>query len=113
MMTFEDEATIRHAITKRLDKEPGVSVIEVKAKKHPDCIKVGALCIIDGTLISKTRFELPLEFEHAHLLNEIDEMAEHLKACRKDWWGRGGFAQQVIDPEKVMTGTGLRGRWPA
>ncbi len=108
MLTYEDEPTIRNAMIKRLDKERGVRIIDFICKDHPDCIKVGLLCAIDGRVIVKSRFDLPTEFEISHLHNEIDEIAEQIKKVRADSAMNTAFERTpVID----VPGTGLRGRW--
>ena len=121
MLGIDDQPTIRHAIMKRLDAEPGIKVCELKIVPHeretPPFIAVGVLCTIDGLFtdnatIARSLFHLPLpEFEHRHLLNEIDEICEQMKAARKAQFGRG--AGLILTPEKQLLGTGLRGRWGA
>jgi hypothetical protein len=143
MLTYADTPTIRNAILKRLDTEPGVEVCEtlvvpiVRDIPHPNewhtdpergieryCafvdanydvlservehIGVGVLCRLGHMLVTKSRFDLPPEFTHQHLLNEIDEIAEQMKAARLDFFGRGA---KLRDPEVQLAGTGLRGRW--
>lgn len=114
-MNFEDNATVRNAILKRLDLEKGVIVFDLKIEQKDDCIAVGVWSgIMDGgqdIIDARSFFDLPLEFTHKHLLNEIDEIAEQIKECRKK---AGPFA--VFNPEKAsireaVKGTGLRGRW--
>lgn len=114
-MNFEDNATVRNAILKRLDLEKGVMVFDIKIEQKADCIAVGVWAgILDaGKDIIDTRsfFDLPPEFEHKHLLNEIDEICEQIKESRKH---AGLFA--VFDASKShirepVKGTGLRGRW--
>jgi hypothetical protein len=115
MLTFADRPTIRHAITKRLDKEREVSVLRIPIKRGKDCIRVGVLAQIGDHLLLRSVFELPLEFEHAHLLNEIDEIAECCKSARVDYL-RNIPANDVLETaresvSKELAGTGLRGRW--
>jgi hypothetical protein len=119
MLTAEDKPTIRNAIRKRLDRERGVRVLSVPVKEHEDCIRVGVHILLEN-LIQLTadesaevplqlisRFELPLSFEHAHLVNEIDEIAEQCKKARLDWWMRGRKLEGFVE----LAGTGARGRW--
>jgi hypothetical protein len=47
MLTDEDTPTIRNAIMKRLDLEPGVKVCDIKFAKGLNHITVGVLAIID------------------------------------------------------------------
>jgi hypothetical protein len=117
MLTFADRPTIRHAITKRLDKEREVSVLRIPIKRGKDCIRVGVLAQIGDHLLLRSVFELPLEFEHAHLLNEIDEIAECCKSARVDYL-RSVPANDSLAGEtahasvcRELSGTGLRGRW--
>lgn len=112
-MNFEEsEPTIRWAIIKRLDKELGVRVIEVLIDKIEDApptyISVGVHVFVDDSLQARSRFHLPETFDHPHLLNEIDEMCEHFKAARADFWGKG----RVAPAELELKGNGLRGNWP-
>jgi hypothetical protein len=118
MLTFADRPTIRHAITKRLDKEREVSVLRIPIKRGKDCIRVGVLAQIGDHLLLRSVFELPLEFEHAHLLNEIDEIAECCKSARVDYLRNtptnDGPIRETATREGVcneLAGTGLRGRW--
>jgi len=108
MLTFADTPTIRNAILKRLDRERGIKVCDMPVEAWPDCIKVGILALLDDTLLVKSRFDLPLEFENAHLQNEIDEIAEQYKVARADYWLKG---RSLKVPEQKLRGTGLRGRW--
>lgn len=110
MLTCEDAPTIRFAINRRMDKEPGVRVGEIKIAPHPKAfppyIQVEAELYLGATLTVRSAFHLPAEFEHRHLLNEIDEMAEACKVARLDFWRQG---QAKLGSH--LPGTGLRGRW--
>ena len=108
MLTFADRPTIRHAITKKLDLEREVFVVKIPIKLGTDCIRVGVLIRLGDHLLVRSVFELPTEFEHVHLLNKIDEIAENCKSARVDYL-RNGAA--IDGPEKELAGTGLRGRW--
>lgn len=115
-MNFEDNATIRNAILKRLDKEPGVQVADIRIEKMDDCIAVGVWAVImdvsDRALPdARSFFDLPLEFAHAHLLNEIDEIAEQIKAVRKKAGPFAVFTPDVEHKRELLVGTGRRGRW--
>lgn len=109
MLTADDTPTIRFAITRRLDAEPGVEICEIKFAKHPDHIAVGILATLGKTIVTRSRFDLPNSFELSHLHDEIDEIAEQYKAARKVYFGRGGSF--LIQPERQLDGSGLRGRW--
>jgi hypothetical protein len=113
MLNYEDgQPTIKFAIERRLDKEPGVRVLEVKIQPHPTAvpafIAVGVLAIIDEDLIATGTFHLPWEFEHIHLLNEIDEIAEGYKLARINVALEGKPGEGM---KRTLLGTGLRGRW--
>src|SRR6266550_2045118 len=105
MLTWEDEPTIKNAIQKRLGAERGVTICDIPVEADIDCIRVGILAQVDSTLIVRSRFDLPLEFELSHLHNEIDEIAEHYKAARADFWAKGRALEQ---PETRLMGTGIR-----
>ena len=110
MLSFADYPTIKHAIMKRLDKERGVDVLEIRILKRKDCIAVGIHTWVDKMIDPLSLFELPLEFDYRLLHDEIDEVAEQLKAARKDHFGRGGLIQ-IRSPVRQMAGNGLRGNW--
>ncbi len=115
MLNYEDGApTIKFAITRRIEKERGVELLEVKVQNHPDAdppfIAVGVLALVDDELVASSLFHLPEEFEHAHLLNEIDEVAEGFKGARINVAMEG---KPEPDVRRRMIGTGLRGRWAA
>jgi len=109
MLTDEDTPTIRNAIYRRLDKEAGVAICDMKFAKGAGYIAVGVLATIDDGPITLSRFELPNPFEHGHLIEEIDEIAEQMKAARKAHFGNGNGL--ILTPERQLAGTGLRGRW--
>ena len=114
MLTYDDEPTIRHAIMRRLEAENGVKVFTLLIRDHKDFIKAGVGCTVGapsmlGTqpLITEHLFELPVPFEHSHLINEIDEICEKIKEARK----RHFLAGSPSTPRQHLPGTGLRGRW--
>lgn len=123
MLTGEDTPTIRFAIMRRLDKEPGVEICDLIVRTTEDIpgpmglvyerplgfIAVGILALLGQMLTTRSHFHLPDPFEIGHLHNEIDEIAEQYKAARKEFFGRGG--NFMAHPEKQLAGTGLRGRW--
>lgn len=110
MLTDEDTPTIRNAILRRLDIEPGVTICEVKFARGRGYIAVGVLAELDnGGPLCRSRFELPNPFEHGHLIEEIDEIAEQFKAARKAHFGTGSGL--ILTPERQLQGSGLRGRW--
>lgn len=112
MLTHADEPTIRFALNRRLDKEPGTRVGEIKCTPHlkaePPYTQVEAEIYLNSTLTVRTAFHLPEPFEHRHLLNEIDEIAESCKRARLDFWKQG---QSMMGAHNELPGTGLRGRW--
>jgi hypothetical protein len=110
MLTYEDEPTIRHAMMKRLDREPGVEICEIKIVKLRDCISVGVLAVISHGPQFRSLFHLPLSFELRHVHNEIDEIAEQYKKGRAEFFRQAHFGQQYV-PDQWLLGTGLRGRW--
>lgn len=109
-MTYADEPTIRWAILRRLDKEPGVQVCDIPIRDGgKDGIRVGVLAQLDGPdgLIVRSRFDLPEVFELIHIHNEVDEIAEQYKAARADFWKHG----RMPVSERAVAGNGIRGRW--
>ena len=108
MLTYADRPTIRNAIIKRLGDEREVRIVSIPIKKGTDCVRVGVLLLVGDAVLVRSVFELPEEFDHAHLVNEIDEIAEQCKAARVDYLRNGCV---VADGEKDLGGTGLRGRW--
>lgn len=115
MLSFDDDPTIRFAIHRRLDHERGVKICEIKIAPHrkdkPPFIAVGVLTELDNSLVLRSVFHLPGEFDIAHLRNEIDQIAEQYKAARKEYFGRVFAGQVMMTPERQLLGTGLRGLW--
>lgn len=125
MLTSDDIPTIRFAIRWRLDSEPGAYVVEptlvqpikkgewytdVKSRldvqAREDFIRVVVLIGLGVTIHVQSEFHLPDPFEHGHLVNEIDEIAESLKKVRK-----GAFTSPLSAPVRKIDGTGARGGW--
>lgn len=124
MLTADDTPTIRFALHRRLDKEPGVQVADIKFAKlkkgdwYADLsglmlradepfIRVGVVLSVGRMVIVTSRFDLPDPFEHGHLLAEIDEIAEQCRRARKDFF----TAAMDVSEAKPLPGTGLRGKW--
>lgn len=125
MLTSADLLTIQFAIRCRLDAEPGVSVAlpipmqaygigelyldldrQMYRQAEVPFIRVGVLARLGNSITTRSWFDLPDPFEHGHLLNEVDEIAEQYKQARK-----GFFLSPLMVPERKVKGTGLRGRW--
>lgn len=125
MLTSDDIPTIRFAIRWRIDSEPGAYVVEptlvqpikrgewyTDIKSHldvqarEDFIRVVVLIGLGMTAHAQSEFHLPDPFEHGHLLNEIDRMAEDLKKVRK-----AVFASPVVGMSGRVAGSGTRGGW--
>ncbi len=118
----DDEASIKNAIWKRLFErgKTEIAAIEVEEEKDavPPYIRVSIWFVLkdrvqmEGIIDPRSFFDLPAEFTHAHLLNEIDEIAEQLKEVRRKTaidgllWRPG-----ATQPRQEVNGTGLRGRW--
>lgn len=114
MLTADDTPTIRNAIQKRLDQEYGVEFVHTTFAKLPGSHISVDLEIVLGTIGDRvfmvtTGFDLPDPFEHGHLVDEIDQIAESVKAARKDFFGRG--AGIILTPHVQLAGTGRRGMW--
>lgn len=122
MLTYADEPTIKNAIMRRLDPpkgkkgERGIKVCEIKIVPHlvenPPFIAVGMLLAIDSEHdgpIVRSLFHLPAVFEHAHLVNEIDQIAEQVKSARIDALTHS--KPMRLGEQRTMLGTGLRGLW--
>lgn len=124
MLTGEDTPTIRFAITRRLDKEPGVEVADIKfarvgrgdwyagygdvmMRADEPFLRVGLVLWLGRAIIVRSQFDLPDPFEIGHLHAEIDEIAEGCKRARRDFFTAGAG----VSEEKQLPGTGLRGRW--
>lgn len=117
-MNYDDgNATIRNAILKRIDAERGCSVADLRIEDRTDHIAVGVLVIIDdaiselGLIDVRAFFDLPSEFDHAHLLNEIDEIAEACKKARRKAGIGIRYKPDFINYREGLPGTGLRGNW--
>lgn len=125
MLTSDDQPTIRFAIRWRLDGEPGAYVVEptlvqpikrgewytdvktrLDVQAREDFIRVVVLIGLGMTIHVRSEFHLPDPFEHGHLLNEIDEIAESLKRVRKE-----AFSSPLAAPSRKVGGSGTRGGW--
>ncbi len=103
MLTWDDAPTIRWAILKRLDKEPGVRVTRVVARPFPGFIGVGVETLVRDTLATRSHFRLAPEFALADLHNQIDEIAEQLKAA---WRAHTGVTRSDQSAAVQLAGTG-------
>jgi hypothetical protein len=113
MLNASDEPIIRRALTRRLDNEPGVKVLEIKVQPRRRHIAVGLLLHVDDKIIVRSVFDLPLEFELRHVHNEADEIAEGCKQARRTlrFTGPGLPNLGAISEEFTALGTGRRGNW--
>ena len=114
MLTVNDTPTIRFAIQRRLDKEPGIDYVHTTFAKFPGShitvlVELHLGWVGEKLFHMRSTFDLPDPFEHGHLLDEIDQVAEQAKAARKDYFGRG--AGIVLNPQVQLAGTGQRGLW--
>ncbi|MEJ0071214.1 MAG: hypothetical protein WDO24_23485 [Pseudomonadota bacterium] len=103
MLTIADTPTIRHAILKRLDREPGVTVLGVYVKPFAGCIGVGIETLLRDLLVTRSHFRLPVEFALNTLHNEIDQIAEQLKAA---WRAHTGTVRSDQTEAAQLAGTG-------
>jgi hypothetical protein len=87
MLSYDDAPTIRHAILKRLDREPGVRLIGIYARRFPRFIGVGVEALVRERLVTRSHFRLPARFALRQLHNEIDQVAEQIKAAWRDHAG--------------------------
>jgi len=125
MLTSDDAPTIRNAIRWRLDGEPGAYVMEpmlirsvkrgewytdvktqLDVQAREDFVRVVVEIELGKTIGVLSEFHLPDPFEHGHLLNEIDEIAESLKKVRRD-----AFLSPPTQVVRKVAGTGTRGEW--
>lgn len=113
MLTVTDEPIIKRALTRRLDNERGVSVLEIKVVGHKSHIAVGLLLHVDDKVLVKSVFDLPPVFELKHVHNEADEIAESCKEARRKLQFTGAYLPELGAVSEVFTarGTGRRGRW--
>lgn len=114
MLTFaEDEPIIRNAITKRLDAEPGVRVLDIKIKDHPTHIAVGVEWMVHDLVHGTSVFHLPPSFEIGHVYNEVDEIAEGCKEAKTKFaLHLAGLPDVGAKSERFRAkGTGERGNW--
>jgi hypothetical protein len=125
--TINDEPVIRRALMRRLDAEPGVRVLEIKAHEHKrnidaggiirrapiePFITVGVLLHVDDKVILNATFDMPPQFKLAHVVNEADEIAEQCKEARKTF-ALGQSLPDIGTRSEVhqARGTGRRGNW--
>lgn len=109
MLTADDTPTIRFALVKRIDAEPGMRSGEIKFLHGPGFIDVHVEVAVGGldALLVHSEFHLPDPFEIGHLHDEIDEIVENAKGARLEFWRNG----RVMAGRRELPGTGLRGRW--
>jgi hypothetical protein len=105
MLTADDVPTIRHAIVKRLDTEPGVKLLGVYAKRFAGFVGVGVEALVRDQLVTRSHFRLPTQFALAELHNEIDQIAEQLKAA---WRDHAGIARSDQSAAVQLAGTGRK-----
>lgn len=116
MLTIADRDTIRHAIWKRLVAEPGVDIrkfedIVIRLRKDKRAVEIALRIWVrpipgfeTGTVLKlSSGITAPLQFEHSRLLNEIDEVAEQIKATRREHLG---ISSSVLKPSVQMAGNG-------
>jgi hypothetical protein len=108
MLSFDDAPTIRHAIVKRLESEPGIRFVHVFAKPFPGFIGVGVEAAIHDTLVARSHFRLPIQFELAALHREIDEIAEQYRAA---WRAHLGTVRSDQTEAVQLAGNGVAGNW--
>lgn len=119
MLTYADAPTIRHAIIRRLSKEVGVAIADIKIEDRPDCIRVGVwllrvdLPTEDGIVDTRSWFELPKQFYLRDLHNQIDEVAEQSKIAKREAGLKIIHRPGLEAMRKDIIGTGLRGSWKA
>lgn len=109
----DDETIIRNAISKRLNAEPGVNVLEIVIKEHPQHIAVGVLWDVHDVVIGESIFHLPPSFEISHIHNEVDEIAEGCKEAKRTFALRlAGLSDDYTLSDVIKAkGTGERGNW--
>ena len=119
MLTIEDKPTIKNAIMRRLDNEPGVAVVSIDFRDNEDgSLRVHVWLLRTDTIQefgmvdTHSDFDLPKEFHHSHLINEIDQIAEHSKEAKRQAGGRLIYRPEFLRGREPVTGTGLRGLWP-
>ncbi len=112
MLTYDDEPTIRWAIERRMDKEPGVKCsyvhVEPCLEAMPPFLAVGVTVELGLGMDVTSVFHVPSQFEHGHLMNELDEIAEKVKEARAHFFRNGmDFSGKRVE----LKGTGHRGHW--
>ena len=128
-MLAEDAApTIRWATTKRIEKEPGLRLVDggIQHFRQGDpywdydagaestavlpFFRVNLFIEIRALMIRmESRFDLPIPFELRHLHNEIDEIAEQAKQIKSEVLVGG--KPMLVGVDKVLQGNGMRGNW--
>lgn len=126
MLTFDDQNTIRNAIAKRVNGESGMLChrfddIGIRLKyaprralrdtKVPIGIQIQVKIYVQpipglktGEILGLTSaITAPLEFDHATLLNEIDEVIEGCKAARREHLGK---THSILSTKAQMAGNG-------
>lgn len=108
-LTKDDHSTIKHIIETRLGSLPGVAILETRIRNLDDCIRCGVLLDVDNLELSvQGLFELPPVFDKTQLFNEVDEVAEAVKAARLE---RKFTRLEPAPLQRPLPGNGLRGNW--
>lgn len=126
MLAADEVPTIEWAIRRRLDQEPGAYVfIPILAQPYAKgewfldadtglhrvagepFIRVGVQIALGNLITLFAKFDLPDPFEHGHLLNQADEIAEQCKRVRREV-----FTSSLVEKSNgKLSGTGMRGNW--
>lgn len=114
MLTYDTgEPIIRRALTRRLDAEPGVRVLEIVIKDMKTHIAIGVQWQVNDLATGMSIFDLPPQFELSHVHNEADEIAEGCKEARRKFLLQGGKMADkgAVSETFEAKGTGRRGNW--
>lgn len=116
MLTIADDSTIRHAIWKRLVTEPGVILhkfddIGIRVRKDKRAIEIQVRPLVQPipgmenaeVLRITAAITAPLAIHHSDLLNEVDQVAEQIKAARRDYLGIG---HSILTTKTQLAGRG-------
>lgn len=115
MLTIADDSTIRNAIWKRLyDPERGVILHkfdDIGLRKAGNAIHIQLTIYVQPipgfesgeVLRLRSGITAPLAFDHGRLLNEIDEVAEAIKAARRK---HNGTSVNILNDDVQLAGNG-------
>jgi hypothetical protein len=84
MLSIIDKPIIRRALTRRIESQPGLYLLDIKIVGHRKKITVDLVIHIDDWFSANAGFDLDPEFELSSVINEADNIIESCKEGRRE-----------------------------